>query len=50
MALADTIQAQEGGDLPERMTTSTGRELARERYEYMKGFFKRLRLEVEGEL
>ncbi len=38
------------GDLPERMTTSTGRELARERYEYMKEFFKRLRLEIEGEL
>jgi HD superfamily phosphodiesterase len=50
MALADTIQAQEGGDLPERMTTSTGRELARERYEYMKEFFRRLRLEIEGEL
>jgi uncharacterized protein len=37
------------GDLPERMTTNTGRELARERYEYMKEFFRRLRLEVEGE-
>jgi uncharacterized protein len=38
------------GDLPERMATSTGRELARERFEYMKEFFRRLRLEVEGEL
>ncbi len=36
--------------LEERMTTSTGRELARERYEYMKEFFRRLRLEIEGEL
>ena len=38
------------GDLYKRMTTSAGRELARERFEYMKEFFKRLRLEVEGEL
>src|SRR2546421_1248398 len=38
------------GDLHERMTTSAGRELARERFEYMKEFFRRLRLEVEGEL
>ena len=38
------------GDLPKRMTTSAGRKLARERFEYMKEFFKRLRLEVEGEL
>jgi uncharacterized protein len=37
-------------DLPERMTTSTGRELARERFTYMQGFFTRLRLEVEGSL
>lgn len=38
------------GNLPERMTTETGRELARERYEYMTGFFTRLQLEVEGKL
>ncbi len=38
------------GNLPERMTTETGRELARERYEYMAGFFTRLQLEVEGKL
>lgn len=38
------------GNLPERMTTPTGKELARERYEYMKEFFRRLQQEVEGEL
>ncbi len=37
-------------DLPERMTTSTGRELARERFAYMQEFFTRLRQEVEGVL
>ena len=37
-------------DLPERMTTNTGRELARERFAYMQDFFTRLQLEVEGEL
>ncbi len=38
------------GNLPERMTTKTGREMAHERYAYMQEFFTRLRLEVEGEL
>jgi uncharacterized protein len=38
------------GDLPQRMTTPTGRELATERYCYMKGFFTRLRQEIEGDL
>jgi uncharacterized protein len=38
------------GELPERMTTATGKELALERYTYMKEFFQRLRQEVEGEL
>ena len=38
------------GNLHERMTTETGRELARERYEYMAGFFTRLQLEAEGKL
>jgi uncharacterized protein len=38
------------GDLPERMTTATGKELARERYIYMKEFFQRLHQEVKGEL
>jgi uncharacterized protein len=38
------------GNLLEHMTTETGRELARERYEYMVGFFARLQLEVEGNL
>lgn len=37
-------------NLPERMTTDTGRELARERYSYMQEFFIRLRQEVEGTL
>ena len=37
-------------NLPERMTTSTGRELARERFAYMQEFFTRLQQEVAGEL
>ncbi len=37
-------------NLPGRMTTSTGRELARERYAFMEEFFARLKQEVEGEL
>jgi uncharacterized protein len=37
-------------DIPERMTTNTGREMARERFLYMQEFFSRLRKEVEGEL
>lgn len=36
------------GDLPDRMTTPTGKLLAQERYDYMKEFFTRLRNEVEG--
>lgn len=38
------------GNLPDRMTTAAGKQLARERYEYMTEFFNRLRLEIEGEL
>jgi uncharacterized protein len=38
------------GNLPERMATKAGRELAQERYDYMAEFFRRLRLEVAGEL
>lgn len=38
------------GNLPNRMTTQTGRQLAQERYTYMEEFFIRLRQEVEGEL
>jgi uncharacterized protein len=38
------------GNLPDRMTTNTGRELAHERYTYMQEFFSRLQQEVEGEL
>lgn len=38
------------GDLPQRMTTATGKVLAQERYAYMADFFKRLRREIEGEL
>ncbi|HLG63856.1 MAG TPA: HD domain-containing protein [Ktedonosporobacter sp.] len=38
------------GNLPERMTTATGKALAQERFDYMKGFFQRLRQEVEGKL
>jgi uncharacterized protein len=37
-------------DLPDRMTTNAGRELARERFAFMQEFFTRLRQEVEGEL
>jgi uncharacterized protein len=37
-------------NLPERMTTHTGRELARERFDFMQEFFTRLRQEVEGVL
>jgi uncharacterized protein len=37
-------------NLPERMTTSTGREMAHERFAFMQEFFSRLRQEVEGEL
>jgi uncharacterized protein len=37
-------------DLPERMTTRAGQEMARERFLYMQEFFNRLRKEVEGEL
>jgi uncharacterized protein len=37
-------------NLPERMTTKTGREMAHERFAYMQEFFTRLQLEVEGEL
>ncbi|GAC1358228.1 MAG: HD domain-containing protein [Ktedonobacteraceae bacterium] len=38
------------GNMPERMTTPTGKGMARERYAYMQAFFKRLRQEVEGDL
>jgi uncharacterized protein len=38
------------GNLHERMTTTTGREMAQERYEYMEGFFRRLQQEAEGKL
>jgi uncharacterized protein len=38
------------GNLPYRMTTKTGCELAHERFAYMQEFFTRLRREVEGEL
>ncbi|GAC1458416.1 MAG: HD domain-containing protein [Ktedonobacteraceae bacterium] len=38
------------GNLPERMTTSTGRVLAQERYDYMARFFSRLQREIEGTL
>ena len=37
-------------NLPDRMTTATGRELARERFAFMEAFFTRLKKEVEGEL
>lgn len=37
-------------NLPERMMTPTGRELAQERYSFMEAFFTRLRKEVQGEL
>jgi uncharacterized protein len=38
------------GNLPERMMTTTGRELARERFAFMQEFFTRLKKEAEGEL
>ena len=37
-------------NLPDRMATAAGRQLAQERYEYMAGFFARLEKEVAGEL
>ena len=37
-------------NLTNRMTTATGRELARERYVFMEEFFRRLRKEAEGKL
>ncbi len=36
------------GNLPERMTTRTGRKMAQERYTYMEEFFRRLKQEAEG--
>lgn len=38
------------GNLHERMTTATGRQMAAERYAYMAEFFSRLEKEVIGEL
>lgn len=38
------------GNLPERMATAAGRQLAQERYDYMAEFFARLQKEVAGEL
>lgn len=38
------------GNLPERMMTRTGREIARERFAFMQEFFTRLRKEAEGKL
>ena len=38
------------GNLSERMTTTTGRILAQERYDYMANFFSRLQQEIEGSL
>jgi uncharacterized protein len=37
-------------NLPDRMSTATGRELARERFAFMEEFFARLKKEVEGKL
>lgn len=37
-------------NMPNHMTTVTGRELARERFAFMEEFFRRLKQEVEGEL
>ena len=37
-------------NLPDRMATATGRDLARERYTFMEEFFSRLKKEAEGEL
>ncbi|MDP9374288.1 MAG: HD domain-containing protein [Chloroflexota bacterium] len=36
-------------DLPDQLLTPTGRALARERHDYMRAFFTRLRQEVEGQ-
>lgn len=38
------------GDMPARMTTPTGKELAYERFAFMQTFFKRLQQEVAGDL
>jgi uncharacterized protein len=38
------------GNLPDHMTTASGRALAQERYQYMLAFFKRLTQEIAGEL
>ena len=38
------------GNLPERMMTRTGREIARERFAFMQEFFTRLQKEAEGKL
>ena len=38
------------GNLPERMTTTAGRVMAQERYDYMANFFHRLQQEIEGTL
>jgi uncharacterized protein len=38
------------GNLPNRMTTPSGKQLAQERYDYMSNFFRRIRQEVEGDL
>jgi uncharacterized protein len=37
-------------NMPERMTTVTGKEMAQERYIYMQEFFRRLQQEVIGDL
>jgi uncharacterized protein len=38
------------GNMPDRMTTATGKLLAQERYDYMDQFFKRIKQEVVGAL
>lgn len=38
------------GNMPQRMTTATGRDMAQERFDYMRSFFTRLRQEVDGDL
>ena len=38
------------GNLPERMTTKAGQELAQERYTYIAEFFQRLHREIAGDL
>ncbi len=38
------------GNLPQRMTTATGRVMAQERYDYMANFFSRLQQEIAGTL